>query len=362
MRKIAGAEKEVKIQTRIRKSIKEALKQGMKTTVWLLKLTIPVSFAVLLLNYFGILDLIAGVTAPAFKLIGLPGVAAVVLITSIFTNIYSVVAVLSTLSMPEREGTILAVMCLVAHNLIIETAIQKKTGSSATRMLMVRLLGAFLIAWFLNLVLPGSFQDVTVGKNENDLLFLPILKGWATDILFTTLKIIVLVNLLMILQKLLNEFKLIDYLVIPFAPLMKLFGLSENTTFLWIVANTLGLAYGGAVMISETEEGKLSKKESDLLNHHIAVSHSQLEDPLLFVAIGYNYLALLFPRMLLALFLSGSGNWKFISGRNKRTDLIQYKTVSDGSLLESRGIVVDIEFSQQCSFLCGSQQFRKQSC
>lgn len=302
MRKIAGVRQEKPIQQRIINSIHDALKQGMKTTIWLLKLTIPVSFTVLLLKYFGVLDLIAGVTEPVFKQIGLPGVAAVVLITSIFTNIYSVVAVLTTLSIGEREGTILAVMCLVAHNLIIETAIQKKTGSSATRIIIVRLLGAFLMAWFLNLVLPGNFQDISITGAAIGESFLTVFSNWSTDIFFTILKIIILVNLLMILQKILDEFKLIDYLVKPFTPLMKLFGLPEKTTFLWIVANTLGLAYGGAIMISQTEEGKLDKKESDLLNHHIAVSHSQLEDPLLFVALGYSYFILFFPRILLAIF------------------------------------------------------------
>ena len=302
MRKIAGVRQENQFQQRVVKSVTEALKQGMKTTVWLLKLTIPVSFAVLLLQYFGILDHIASVTAPLFKQIGLPGVAAVVLITSIFTNIYSVVAVLTTLSMGEREGTILAVMCLVAHNLIIETAIQKKTGSSASRIVVVRLLGAFLIAWFLNLVLPGSFQDVSITSSQNTQSFLSVLSNWSGDIFYTIIKIIVLVNLLMILQKLMDEFKLIDLLVKPFTPLMKLFGLPQNTTFLWIIANTLGLAYGGAIMISQTEEGKLDKKDSDLLNQHIAVSHSQLEDPLLFVALGYSYFIMFFPRILLAMF------------------------------------------------------------
>lgn len=301
MKKIAGIIQRNQFQQRIVKSIHLALKQGMKTTVWLLKLTIPVSFAVLLLNYLGILDLIAGVTSPLFKQIGLPGVAAVVLITSIFTNIYSVVAVLTTLSIGEREGTILAVMCLVAHNLIIETAIQKKTGSSATRIILVRLAGAFLIAWFLNMVLPGSFQDTIVSGSKNNQSFQTALSNWSVDMFFTIVKIIILVNLLMILQKLLDEFKLIDYLVKPFTPLMKLLGLPGETTFLWIVANTLGLAYGGAIMISQTEEGKLNKKDSDLLNHHIAVSHSQLEDPLLFVALGYSYTILFFPRILLAM-------------------------------------------------------------
>ncbi len=61
-----------------------------------------------------------------------------------------------------------------------------------------------------------------------------------------------------------------------------------------------GLSYGGAIMISQSEEGKLSREDADLLNHHIAVSHSQLEDPLLFVAIGYPMAVLVIPRVLLA--------------------------------------------------------------
>jgi hypothetical protein len=54
-------------------------------------------------------------------------------------------------------------------------------------------------------------------------------------------------------------------------------------------------------MISETEEGKLSREDADLLNHHIAISHSQLEDPLLFVAIGFPLGILIWPRILLAI-------------------------------------------------------------
>ena len=68
-----------------------------------------------------------------------------------------------------------------------------------------------------------------------------------------------------------------------------------------MVAYTLGLSYGGAIMISQSEEGKLSLEDADLLNHHIAISHSQLEDPLLFVAIGYQYGILILPRILLSI-------------------------------------------------------------
>jgi hypothetical protein len=118
---------------------------------------------------------------------------------------------------------------------------------------------------------------------------------------FTTLKIVVLVNLLLILQKLLNEFDLIKWILKPFTPLLKLMGLPVNTGFLWVVAYTLGLSYGGAIMISQSKEGTLNKEDADLLNHHIAISHSQLEDTLLFVAVGYSFGILFFTRMLLSI-------------------------------------------------------------
>lgn len=286
---------------RLLKCVKTALPQGMKTAIWLLKLTIPVSFAVFLLDFFGILNVIAGWVAPLFKLIGLSGQASIVLITSFFTNIYSVIAVMTTLGFGFREGTILAVMCLISHALIVETAIQKKTGSSPWRMVLTRLSASFIAAFMLNLILPAeaitNSENVVRSVGE----FTPALTSWLSSMLVTTLKIVVLVNLLLILQKILNEFGLIKWILMPFAPLLKVIGLPSSTGFLWIVANTLGLGYGGAIMINEAEEGRLIREDADLLNHNIAISHSQLEDPLLFVAVGYHLGILIWPRILLAI-------------------------------------------------------------
>lgn len=296
-----GNNNDLNIQERLLKSVKTALPQGMKTAIWLLKLTIPVSFAVFLLDFFGILNVIAGWVAPLFKLVGLSGQASIVLITSFFTNIYSVIAVMTTLGFGFREGTILAVMCLISHALIVETAIQKKTGSSPWRMVLIRLSASFIAAYLLNLILPAeaitNSENVVRSTGE----FIPALTNWLSNMLVTTIKIVVLVNLLLILQKILNEFGLIKWILMPFVPLLKVMGLPSSTGFLWIVANTLGLGYGGAIMISETEEGKLSRDDADLLNHNIAISHSQLEDPLLFVAVGYHFGILIWPRILLAI-------------------------------------------------------------
>jgi len=132
----------------------------------------------MLLDYFGGLEFVAQHTSPIFKLIGLPGVAAIVIITSIFTNIYSVIAVLTALALPVRDGTIIAIMCLVSHGFIIETAVLKKTGSSPFRMIMLRLISRFLIGWGLNLIIPGSSSLNEYVAINKQLIFSDIFIDW----------------------------------------------------------------------------------------------------------------------------------------------------------------------------------------
>jgi hypothetical protein len=115
------------------------------------------------------------------------------------------------------------------------------------------------------------------------------------------MKILILVNILLILQRIMDEFGWISAIEKPLSPVMKMLGLPKNTTLSWVVANLIGLGYGAAIMIDESEKGKMSREEADLLNHHISLSHSQLEDPLLFLTLGYTIHWLIWPRILIAI-------------------------------------------------------------
>ena len=105
----------------------------------------------------------------------------------------------------------------------------------------------------------------------------------------------------MFLQKILDEFGFMKILSKLFKPLMKPMGLSNKISFHWIIANTIGLTYGSAIMIDQVETGKISLKDADYLNQHIAISHSLLEDTLLFVAIGVSAWWITFPRVAIAI-------------------------------------------------------------
>lgn len=284
---------------KVKEAVRVSLPKAYSTSKWLLSIMIPVSFGVMILNYTGVLALVSSYLSPAFELIGLPGESALVLLTSIFTNIYTAIAVITSLEMEGRVVTILAVMCLVAHGFVVETAVLKKTGSSVTRMILLRLLGSFAIGAVLNILLPNeAVKDIT-GIRIAEESFSVMFVNWAESSLFLSIKVIVLVTLLMIFQKILELFGIIKWISKFLKPFLVLMGLPESTSFSWIVANTLGLAYGAAIIMEQVEEGKMSKEDADLLNHHIAISHSQMEDPLLFAAIGVPLGWMIIPRIIL---------------------------------------------------------------
>ncbi|MDR0566095.1 MAG: nucleoside recognition protein [Prevotellaceae bacterium] len=271
----------------VQRATKEGLRSALKTAWWMLRLTVAISFGVMLLQYLGVVVQVSAWLTPLFLHVGLQGEAALVFITGALVNHYAAIAIIETIGFDARSITILALMCLCAHNLIIETIIQKKTGSSAVRMVAIRLLLALISAVTLNAILPESAADVSVKKvqlvEDN---FLVVLTHWALSALSLSAKMFAIIVVLTVLQRVLAELGVIRRLSRVLRPLLKVFGLPAKTSFLWMVSQTLGLAYGAAVMMEEKESGKVNKRELDLLNHHIAASHSNIEDVMLYFSIG----------------------------------------------------------------------------
>lgn len=282
---------------------KPVIRQSLRTAFWLVSIMVPVSLGVSILDYTGILQQIAGVLDPAFSLLGVRGEGALVFITGIFLNVYSAIAVMTSLSFDVREMTILAMMSLISHNLITELLILKKTGSNPWRMLILRLSMSVLGAVMLNFLLPGSAHPYAAlnGLNPSQEAFLPFLQAWAIRAFLLSIKVVAFLTGLMILQKIFEMIGLIRHLSRGLSPFLYLMGLPSSTAFLWIVANLLGLGYGAAIMLDWAEKGKISVRDNDLLNHHIAVCHSLFEDTLLFMAIGVSGFWISVPRLMLAI-------------------------------------------------------------
>ena len=285
-----------------KKIIVPSVKKSAQTSIWLLKLILPISLAFRLLDYSGLLGYVADFLNSAFTHLGLPGSTAIIFISSIFLPLYAPLAIITSMTLTLRELTILALMCQVAHNLPVESAIQAKTGTSFGAMFSVRIVMSIIIGFVLNIILPlemgmPSFMQTTA-ESMNSLS--DVFMAWG----LTSIKIIVLiisvVTILTVTYRLLEEYNLINRLSKSIEPILKFFGLPKSTGFLWLIGNIVGLAYGGALMIDQMNEGKVSKAEGSLLNYHLAVSHSIIEDNLLFVALGVSIWWILVTRLIAA--------------------------------------------------------------
>lgn len=275
--------------------------KGLRTSLWLIRIIVPISLIVTLLDYFGVLAWMAPYLQPLFRHFGLPGQAVVACISGGLLSVYSGIAALSAIPLTQRQLTILAVMILTAHNVPVESIIQHKAGTSLWRMAILRIAVSFASAFVLNLILPaGDPTPVLRGPTAAAMAFWPLMLDWLLRTGQLMGMICLIVVSLMILQQVLKEFKLMDLLAIPLVPLLWVLGLPRRMAFLWIVGNVVGLAYGSAIILEEVDNGALNRKDAQLLNRSLAMCHSLLEDTLLFVAIGAWPLWITMPRLALA--------------------------------------------------------------
>ena len=306
------------------------------------------------MRYFKILPWLSATLGPLFNHFGLPGEAALAYVSGYFVNMYAMLAIAGSMDLTARAITILGVMSLCSHNMITETAVQGKTGANPVRVVITRTLAGFVLAFVLNLILPLSQSDIamlggafekseaavasvaeapagvapaagapateasitvapvaetapaagapaTVASiTEAPAAVQPLFKELAVEWCYSTLSILVKMTLLIyslaILQRILSEFGVIRWVSKFLKPLLLLFGLPARCSFLWIIANILGIAYGGAVMMEEVRAGKLSLRDIKLVNQHIGISHSNLEDLTLVASIGGIWWVMLLSR------------------------------------------------------------------
>lgn len=289
--------------TQLKEQVTGAVKPSIKSATWILKLMIPIMLGVSLLDYYGVIAFISQYTAPLFNLIGLDGKAAFVFITSSLANIYSAIGVMALFDFSFREATIMASICLISHNLIIEGIIQSRSGVTFWGITLLRIVSGLFCGYILNLIIPDTFNgslylEVVAAKSDT---LLGVIESWAITTLYLSVKVILIIFGLNILQNLLRAYNLITLLTSALSPIITLLGLPRSTTFLWIVANTLGLAYGGAVIVDEISKGEITDDEASLLNISISQTHSLVEDTILFVLIGISVWWLILPRLTLSI-------------------------------------------------------------
>ena len=131
---------------------KRGLSDGLKTAMTLLKVALPVFAVIKVLEHTPVIGWISQAFDPLMRFVGLPGEAALAVVTGMLFNFYAALGIILALGLSAWQLTIMAVILSCCHELVLETAIIKKTGIPAWPVLTIRLVTAFGAGAVMNLV------------------------------------------------------------------------------------------------------------------------------------------------------------------------------------------------------------------
>lgn len=278
-------------------------RDSVSITWTLFRIIIPVLILIKLLETLGVITLLAKWFAPLMTLVGLPGEAALTWLMTVATGIYGGMAVFFSSSFAETltvaQVSVLGTLMLLTHGLPVEGSIAKRVGITWTVTLLLRLLGGFLLAMLLNwgyqtgdwLQMTNRVPIPTLPQAQN-------LGDWAMAQLYSLFSIFVIITVLLVVLRLLRYLhieRLMGYLL---SPLLKLLGISNKATNITIIGMTLGLSYGGGLLIKEAESGNVSKHDVFAAMCLLNLSHGLIEDTLLVLMLGADLSAILWARLL----------------------------------------------------------------
>jgi hypothetical protein len=287
-------------------ALRELCLDTLRTCVELFRIIIPISIATRFLQQWGVVDHLGVLLGPVMKLVGLPGEIGLVWATAMVTNIYAGMVVFASLApgldLTVAQVTVLTTMMLVAHGLPVELRIAQKAGTRFRTQALIRVGGALLLGGLLNL---GYQWSGSLQQRNNALWNPPPVDpswlGWMLGELRNLISIVLIIFILMALLRLLKKIGAIDLLTRLLEPLLTLLGIGRQAAPLAIVGMTLGLSYGGGLIIQEARSGRLSKQDVFCSIALMGLCHSVIEDSLLMMVLGGHVSGVFWGRLLFSL-------------------------------------------------------------
>ncbi len=280
------------------------------TCLTLFRVMIPVIIIVKALKELNLIRYLTFFLDPVMELIGLPGEMGIVWATAMVDTIYGSIIVLLSLNggtmLTTAQVTILATVVLVAHSLPVELKIAQKSGPKLPFQAICRLGCAFFIGWFLNRFY--SYFDLLQNPSVNLLKreiasisekesTLEWALGQARTLIYISIVIFALLGFMRILQKI----KVIDMVNRLLRPILRIIGIGPKASTITIFGLSLGITYGGGLIIHEARNGHVKKEDVFFSLTLMGISHSLIEDTLLMVMIGGDLSGILWARLIFSL-------------------------------------------------------------
>jgi len=276
--------------------LRKSLQASLRSAALILKLVIPLYMLADLLLYFDLLRYISFLFEPVTSFLQLPAEAAMALAGGMLINLYAAVAFAAPLGLTPYQWTVLAIFLGVCHSLIVESAIMRKLGIAYFYTIPLRIGMAFITVLPLMLI-PREFFGTAVEASSHTLQTYPSFAAMLLASLrkssLLAIKIILLISVIIFIMDLVKSTKW-----------MQAYAQKVNTSFSVIVGQMLGITYGAGVLINEAKSSSLNREEILFVATFLMVSHSVLEDALLFVIFGANYWLIVGIRLVMAFIVS----------------------------------------------------------
>ncbi len=283
--------------------LKENIIKSADLSMMLFKIMIPIIIAIKILEELGFIIILSAALEPIMELVGLPGAMGLVWATTMMTSLYGGIVVFASLiadtPMTLAQVTVVSGMMLMAHSLPIELRVAQKVGIRIGFSLVLRLVMAVLFGFIMSyLYTAGEWLQQPV-----ELLWTPeatnlTLFEWGAEQVINLLLIYVIVLALVLVLDILQRLHIIKLVTFLIRPALKTLGIGKEAETITLVGLTLGLSYGGALMIKEVEKGHVTPKEVLFSVSLLGLCHSVIEDTLLMMLIGADLSGILFARLL----------------------------------------------------------------
>ncbi|WP_419788246.1 nucleoside recognition domain-containing protein [Pseudodesulfovibrio sp.] len=290
------------------RTILELLRQALSASIELFKVMIPILIGVKILQELGLIQYIALPLKPVMGLVGLPAEMGLVWASALINNIYTGIIVLASLiqdnPLTGAQATVLAVLMLVGHNLPVECAIAKKSGARFLFQCAMRLIGAFVLAWLLHITYAatGTLQAPTHMIFSTDAAAAdPTLAAWALGQVKNLASIFCIILGLLTIMRILQAVGVIELMNRILRPILKQIGIGPKASAITVIGLTMGISYGGGLIINESKSGRVSKEDVFYSLTLMGLCHSLIEDTLLLLLIGGHVSGILWGRMIFAL-------------------------------------------------------------
>jgi hypothetical protein len=290
------------------KFVKKLFEEIKGITIPLYKILIPFVFIIKLLEISGVIELTAKAIEPIMNLIGLTPELGLVFVTAFLVNIYAslvlFVNLLPGIDVTVAQITILTTMMLIAHNLPIESTISRAAGVNFFYTIILRLISAFILGFILKTIyfnfnlLNNSFTTFfSIKPPPQDI----ILWFWDQFLnLVYIFLIVVTVTTLLEILRLVGIEKLFEKI---FVPPLKLFGIEKEAMNIILVGMTIGLQFGGGILIREVKKGVIDKKSAFLSISMLNLMHALIEDTILMALVGGHISGIFFARIIFSLLM-----------------------------------------------------------